>query len=120
MSKKMTKREYFNRILSYAKEEDKAFIEHEIELLDKKNGAERKPSAKTLAKRENDAVLRDAIIDEMEADTLYTASDLLTLPSLSAIADITTAKVSYLMRDLVANGKVVKSVEKRRTYYKLA
>jgi hypothetical protein len=120
MSKKMTKREHFNRILSYANAEDVEFIKHEIELLDNKNGAERKPSAKTLAKRENDAVLRDAIVAEMEVDVLYTASDLLTLPSLSAVADLTTAKVSYLMRDLVADGKVVKSVEKRRTYYKLA
>jgi hypothetical protein len=37
MATKMTKRDYFNRILGYAHEEDKEFILHELDLLAKKN-----------------------------------------------------------------------------------
>jgi hypothetical protein len=119
--KKMTKREYINRILTYAHDEDKAYLEHELELLDKKNSAERKPSEKQVAKTAHDAELRSAIVNEMEMNTLYSAGDLIkNLPTLSAEADLSPAKVSYLMRDLMTDGSVVKVVEKRHTFYKLA
>ena len=36
---KLTKRDYFNRILAYAHEEDKDFLRHEMELLEKKNAS---------------------------------------------------------------------------------
>ena len=121
MAKKMTKRDYFNRILSYAHEEDKEFLEHELDLLDKKNAADRKPSAKLIAKRNADADLRAAIVTEMEMGVKYTAADMVkALPTLAAVEGMTAAKVSYLMRDLSADGSVVKTVEKRRTYYSLA
>jgi hypothetical protein len=57
----------------------------------------------------------------MEMNTLYSAGDLIkNLPTLSAEADLSPAKVSYLMRDLMTDGSVVKVVEKRHTFYKLA
>jgi hypothetical protein len=121
MAKKMTKRDYFNRILSYAHEEDKEFLENELDLLDKKNAAGRKPSAKLIAKRNADADLRAAIVTEMEMGVKYTAADMVkALPTLAAVEDMTAAKVSYLMRDLIVDGSVVKGVEKRRTYYWLS
>lgn len=45
--KKMTKADYFKQIMaSYPLTEDeKAFVEHELELLAKKNSAEKKPTA---------------------------------------------------------------------------
>ena len=54
-------------------------------------------------------------------NTLYSAADLIkNLPTLAAEADLSVAKVSYLMRELVADGSVEKVVEKRHTFYKLA
>lgn len=124
-TKKITKKDRFTALLSIpavAEDADMVtFIEHEIELLDKKNSAERKPSEKQVAKTAHDAELRSAIVNEMEMNTLYSAGDLIkALPTLSAEADLSPAKVSYLMRDLVADGSVVKVVEKRHTFYKLA
>lgn len=124
-TKKITKTDRFNTLLTFAEvQADPAmveFINHEIELLAKKNSAERKPSAKQTEKLTHDADLRRAIVDEMEVDTLYSAGDLVkNLPTLSAESDLSVAKVSYLMRDLVADGSVEKVVEKRHTFYRLS
>ena len=119
--KSPTKREYFNRILSYAKEEDVPFILHELELLDKKNAADRKPTQKEIDKRNADANLRTAIVDEMEVGVKYSAGEMVTaLPTLAAIKGMTAAKVTYLMQALVKDGSVDRVVEKRHTFYCLA
>lgn len=119
MSKRITKREYLNRILSYAKEEDKPYLENELVLLDKKNSANRKPSEKDIAKRNADKEMRIAIVDEMEVGVRYSGADIAALPT-PATAEISVAKVAYLMRDLIVDGSVNKVVEKRHTYYELA
>jgi hypothetical protein len=124
-TKKITKKDRFTTLLSIpavAEDADMvAFIEHEIELLDKKNSGERKPTAKQAEKTAHDAELRSAIVNEMEMDTLYSASDLIkSLPTLSAEPDLSPAKVSYLMRALVDDGSVAKVLDKRHTFYKLA
>lgn len=124
-TKKITKKDRFTALLNIEAVKNDAdmvaFIEHEIELLDKKNSGERKPTAKQVAKTAHDAELRSAIVNEMEMNTLYSASDLIkSLPTLSAEADLSPAKVSYLMRDLVDDGSVVKVLDKRHTFYKLA
>ena len=119
MSKKTTKREYLNRILSYAKEEDVPFILHEIELLDKKNSANRKPSEKDIAKRNADKEMRIAIVDEMEIGVRYSGADIAALPTPSA-SKITSAKAQYLMQELIKDGSVNKVIEKRHTFYELA
>lgn len=124
-TKKITKKDRFTALLNIEAVKNDAdmvaFIEHEIELLDKKNSAERKPSEKQVAKTAHDAELRSAIVNEMEMNTLYSAGDLIkTLPTLSAEPDLSVAKISYLMRDLLNDNSVVKVVEKRHTFYKLA
>ena len=119
MSKRITKREYINRILSYAHEEDKPYLMNELALLDKKNSAERKPSEKDIAKRNADKEMRIAIVDEMEVGVRYSGADIAGLPT-PATAELSVAKVAYLMRELVADGSVNKVVEKRHTFYELA
>lgn len=121
--KKITKREMFTRLLSLeqvqADSELVSGIEHELELLDKKN--ERKPSEKQIQKLDHDADLRVAIMAEMAPGEAYTADDLVkTCPTLVAESGITAPKVSYLMRELLATNKVTKETIKRKTYWKLA
>ena len=123
--KKMTIREGFEKARALYEQmgdaEMVAFFDGRIDQLNKKNSAERKPSEKQVAKTAHDAELRSAIVNEMEMNTLYSASDLIkNLPTLAAETDLSPAKVSYLMRDLVNDGSVVKVVEKRHTFYKLA
>lgn len=123
-TKNPTKKDRFNALLAIPAVAENSelveFINHELELLAKKNAADRKPTAKQTAKLSHDAELRSAIVNEMEIGTLYSAADMVkALPTLAAEADLSTAKVSYLMRELVADGSVEKVVDKRHTFYKL-
>jgi hypothetical protein len=124
-TKKITKTDRFNTLLTFAEvqadPEMVEFINHEIELLAKKNSGERKPTAKQTEKLAHDADLRRAIVDEMEMGVLYSAGDLIkTLPTLAAEPDLSVAKVSYLMRDLLADKSVEKVIDKRHTFYRLS
>ena len=123
--KNPTKKDRFEALLSIPAVAENPelvdFINHELELLAKKNGAERKPTKKQTEKLSHDADLRSAIVSEMEMGTLYSASDLIkNLPTLSAEPDLSVAKVSYLMRDLVEDKSVERIVDKRHTFYRLS
>ena len=113
---KMTKRDYFNRILSYAHDEDKAFIEHELELLDKRTSAERKPTPKQV---ENVGFKTD-ILAWMEVGETYAAADVVKgVPSIVA-AGLSAQRVSAMLTQLVNDGSLVKTVDKRKSVYSLA
>lgn len=112
---KMTKRDYYNAILSkYSLTEDeKKFILHELELLEKKNSADKKPTAAQTA----NAALQTAILDAMEREKGYTISALIkTVPE---CAELSNQKVSALVRLLVEDGKLEKRVEKRVSLFYL-
>ena len=123
-TKNPTKKDRFTTLLSIpavAENPDLVdFINHELELLAKKNSGERKPTAKQAEKLTHDAELRQAIVSEMEMGVIYSASDLIkNLPTLAAEPDLSVSKVSFLMRDLIADKSIEKIVEKRHTFYKL-
>ena len=74
-NKKITKRDRFNALLSIpAVQADQGlvdFINHELELLAKKNSADKKPTAQQTA---NEAI-KSAIVEAMEANRLYTVTE---------------------------------------------
>ena len=111
--KKMTKADYFKQIMaSYPLTEDeKAFVEHELELLAKKNSAEKKPTAVQVA---NEGI-KDAILEAMEVGKKYTITDL--MKEVDACADLSNQRVSALVRQLVADGSVERTEEKRKAYF---
>ena len=114
---KMTKRDYFEQIkTNYAlNEAEIAFIDHEIELLSKKSAGERKPSARQL---ENEA-LKGNILAEMAEDTLYTIGEM--LKNFECFnEDMTSQRVSALVGQLVDEGKVIREMDKRKAYFRLA
>lgn len=114
--KKMTKREYFNRILSYAHDEDKDFILHELELLDKKNSAERKPTPKQV----ENAGFKGDILQWMQAGEQYAVADITKgVPSIVA-AGISANRVTAMLTQLVNDGAVVRDTDKRKSVYRLA
>ena len=119
-NRKPTKRDSFNALLAIPAVAENAdlvaFIEHEIELLDKKNSAERKPTAK----QTENAGFKADILAWMESDKLYTVADVVKgVPSVVA-AGISANRVTAMMTQLVADGSVVKTIEKRKSYYSLA
>lgn len=106
---KMTKRDYYNAILSKypLTVDEQKFINHELELLEKKNSSDKKPTAVQTA----NMALQTAILDHMEKDKGYTISTLIkTVPE---CAELSNQKVSALVRLMVDDGKVEKRVEKR-------
>lgn len=116
-TKKPTKRENFSALLNFA--EVKAnpalveFINHEIELLDRKNSTEKKPTAQQTA---NDAI-KVAILDNMVKGTKYTITDI--IKSVPECADLTNQRVSALIRQLKDEGKVIRTEDKRKAYFEL-
>ena len=94
---KMTKRDYFNRILGYAHEEDKEFLLHELDLLESVK--------ETIVSVLSDGVAR-TIGEICKAD--------------ESLADLTSQKVSALVRQLVLEGTVAREEVKRKAYFSLA
>lgn len=114
--KKMTKREYINRILGYAHEEDKPFLTHELELLDKKNDAPRKPTPKQV----ENLGFQDDIVAWMEPGVSYDAATITKgIPSLVA-AGVSSARVVGMLGQLRKAGKVEYRQEKGKGFYTLA
>ena len=112
-TKKMTKADYFRQIMANYNitDDERAFIEHELELLAKKNSAEKKPTAVQVA---NEGI-KGAILDGMESGKKYTITDL--MKSVDACADLSNQRVSALVRQLVADGSVERTEEKRKAYF---
>ena len=116
-NKKMTKRDYFNALLAIpAVNADSGltdFINHELELLSKKNSAEKKPTAVQVV---NDGI-KSAILAGMTPGTLYTITDFIkTIPE---CAELTNQRVSALVRQLKDELKVERVEEKRKAYFRL-
>ena len=117
-TKKPTKRENYSALLNLAEVKANptlvAFIEHEVELLDKKNSTEKKPTAQQTA---NEGI-KTAILDNMVEGVKYTITDL--IKSVPECADLTNQRVSALMRQLIEAKLVVRTEDKRKAYFSLA
>ena len=109
-TKKMTKAQMFAQIkANYPLTADEVkFIDHELELLNKKNSAEKKPTAQQTA---NEGI-KTAIVEGMEPNRLYTVTEI--IKSVPACADMTNQRVSALLRQLVEGGKVKRTEDKRK------
>ena len=112
----MTKKDYFSAILSKypLTEAEKSFVEHELELLAKKNSVETKPTAE----QKQNAATKTAILSEMEPDRLYMVSEMMKV--LPSCAELSNQKLSALLRQMIADGVVVRTEDKRKAYFSLA
>ena len=118
--KKMTKRDYFAILKeTYPKEmhnydEVIAFIDHEVELLNRKNSSEKKPTAQQTANE----VIKAEILETMEPNRLYTITEI--QKCVPSCAELSNQRVSALVRQLKDEGKVVRTEDKRKAYFSLA
>ena len=117
-TKKLTKRDHYNTLLTLSEVKSNPalveFIEHELELLAKKNSAEKKPTAVQVA---NEGI-KQSIVDGMEVGKKYTITDI--MKSIDECAELSNQRVSALVRQLVTDGVVVRTEEKRKAYFSLA
>ena len=114
-TKKMTKRDYFSAILSKypLTAEEKAFMEHELELLAKKNSSEKKPTAQQVV---NEGI-KAAIVAGMTPNRLYTITEI--QKEIPECAELSNQRVSALIRQMVGN-EIVRTEDKRKAYFSLA
>ena len=116
--KKITKRERFESLLNMAEVQADPgmveFINHELELLTKKNSSEKRPTAQQVA---NEAI-KQAIVDGMERDHFYTITEL--QKSIPECAELSNQRVSALVRQMVADGAVIRTEDKRKAYFSKA
>ena len=87
------------------------FIDHELELLAKKNSADKKPTAQQTA---NDGIKAE-ILESMAEGKLYTITDL--IKEIPACAELTNQRVSALVRQLIPT-HIERVEEKRKAYFR--
>ena len=122
MTKKITKKEMFAMVAKVVENSEVAnkaemleFIAHEVELLEKKNSK----SAPTKTQKENE-VLKAHLLEALaEFDKPKTVSEFMKESS-HEVATLSNQKLSRLLNDLVKAEKVIKTVEKKKSYFSLA
>lgn len=130
-SVRLTKRDFFNAILSkvdmdatydiskgdatvkVSGADVAGFLNHELELLDRKNTVDKKPTATQVA---NEGIKADikAFLDAHKGEK-FTVSAL--MKSVPAIADASNQKVSSLVRQMVLDGQADRIEDKRKAYF---
>ena len=116
MANKKTKREHFNelRVLANGNDELITFIDHEIELLNKKNSAERKP---TINQLDNAKIKK--LIKKNIGTNRYTITEMIkALLSGTEWAEITCSRLTAICTQMVEEGDLVREVDKRKAYYR--
>jgi predicted Rossmann fold nucleotide-binding protein DprA/Smf involved in DNA uptake len=108
----MTKRENFAILRSLVADNAElvAFIDHEVELLDKKNTKSGAPTKKQI---QNNAI-KDTLLSVM-SDTPMTISEIQAL--VPSGEEMSNQKISALLTALKNDGKVVRTVDKRVAYF---
>ena len=108
-TKRITKKEYFAMIREVVagNEELVAFVDHEVELLNKKS------TGKTKTQVENEALVEDIYNHLVEIGTPVTVTELIA----KAEIELTNQKVSALLKKLVDAGRVAKVVDKKKSYF---
>lgn len=90
------------------------FIAHEVELLVKKNSADKKPTAQ----QEANAVIKTAVLEVLGDGKLRTVSDL--LKEVPGLPDtMTNQRMSALVRQMVDAGQVKRTEDKRKAYFSI-
>ena len=113
----MTKKEMFAEIRKavISNEEMVAFIDHEIELLNRKSGSPKKP---TKTQMENNAYKATIVEYLTTVDAPKTIKELQTeIPSISGLMN---QRVARLLTDLVKAGTLTKEYVKKTPYYSIA
>ena len=100
-------------------DEQKNFLLKRIEITKNKNAnRSTEPTPKQKEKMAQDAILRDAVVAVMVADTTYTPTDLVKLVDNPAIPN--TQKLTPLLTALVDAGVLTKGSAKGRSVYSLS
>ena len=112
---KMTQRDYFNEVITLAEQNGRddlvEFAKGRIAVLDKKS-ANKKP---TKTQEENEVIKAEILnvldVDGMTVTEIQSKSEML--------GSLSNQRVSALLRQMIADSKVVKNVDKKKSYFSL-
>lgn len=115
-NKKVTKREYYGMILGMAEVQERQdlvdFINHEVELLDKK--ASNKRPTKVQVENEN---IKNIILKTLtNLDRVATISEI--QDANKELQELSNQKISALLKLLINDNKVTRIEDKRKAYFK--
>jgi hypothetical protein len=124
--KKLTKKDHYNALLKFLEANPKVefingisvaqmteFANHEVELLDKKNSSDKKPTKQ----QEKNKQLADEILACMVEKDLYTVTEMTKFP-ISVENDLSASKITSLMGMLLKENRVERIEDKRRAYFR--
>lgn len=113
----MTKKEMFVEIRNLVAENEEmvAFINHEIELLERKASSPKKP---TKTQVENDGFKNDIVAYLTAVDTSKTIKEM--QAEIPSIGGLTNQRITHMLTDLVKNGILIKDYVKKTPYYSVA
>jgi predicted transcriptional regulator len=116
-TKKLTKREKFEMIAKIKAVAENPvlaeFIEHELELLAKKNSSEKKPTAVQVANEKIKSVIYEVLAEnggKMTITEIQKAN--------AELGELSNQRISALVRQLLADGKVERIEDNRKAYFK--
>ena len=116
MTNKMTLKDYFNEVIELAKANDRLdlveFAEGRIAVLDKK--ASNKKPTKT---QEENVAIKDEILSVLSEEGA-TVTDIQSKSEM--LGGLSNQRVSALLRQMIADNLVVKTVDKKKSYFALA
>lgn len=112
----MTKREMFAEIRKVVIDnaEMVAFIDHEVELLNRKSGGTRKPTKTQLENTQFKADILNALTEVGKPVTIKELCE-----ACPTIAGLTNQRITHMLTDLRKNGEVTREYIKRVAYFTL-
>lgn len=120
---KMTKREKFEMIIATIEALNVAdkdtmleCLNHEIELLNKKSSK----SGQTKVQKENESLKAEILVELGKLDKPVTVSEFQNLTRFNVADGFSNQKVSALLNQLEKAGSVVKTSDKKKSYFSLA
>ena len=123
-SRKVTKREYFAQLREVVADNPElvAFIDHEVELLNKKNSG----TSQTKTQKEN-VVIAEMLVEELaKAGKPITITDLMNESEviqnyvLENGNKLTNQKISAIFKQLGEANRIVKVTDKKKSYFSVA
>jgi DNA-binding HxlR family transcriptional regulator len=113
----MTKKEMFIEIRNIVSDNEEmiAFIDHEIELLERKSNSPKKP---TKTQVENDGFKAEIVAYLTEVDTPKTIKEL--QAEIPSISGLTNQRITHMLTDLVKAETLTKEYVKKTPYYSVA
>lgn len=123
MEKRLTKKDYFEMIKGICTDRTDIvdFCNHEIELLSRKNSK----SGATKTQKENE-IIANMLIEELAKvgkpitiTDLMNTSDIVKNYTLENGNNLTNQKISAIFKQLVESQKIVKVVDKKKSYFSI-